>query len=314
MRRYLDTCLRNVIWIGLSVILVPIAVALVSRQLTKSFDATSEIWVDAPVAAPSSDPTATKTAADAYTSIFQELLVTRSFRAEIADGVSKKLGRPLPTDAAYEAFLTRIQSGTKISSAGPNLVQVDYKDPDANVAVATAAVAVDTFQTEVLRLKQDAASQRVTLYQQQIDQVRHSLTASDIQSILGGSASATPTSVSDVDLASQLDLLKSLEDRRNTALGDSIDQTVAVPATLHVIDVPHVDSSAKTNWAMVALAGVAGLVLTLAVDLAVIAILTVTDRTVHGVSDVTPLTGVPVHGLPRVGVARLEDVRRVRSV
>jgi len=175
-------------------------------------------------------------------------------------------------------MLEQVRTGTKVAAAGSNLIDIRFRDKDPSTASLIGGVVVDEFQSKAIQLKRDASLRVVSLYQDQVDQISGNVNRSSVASALAPTTAAGQPTTAAVDVQSRLDLLKALQDRRNAAYSQSVADLVAIPASIHVIDAPHVDDQSKTNWLDVALAVIGTLFVVIAIDAGVIAILSLLER------------------------------------
>lgn len=303
MRRFLEAWARYLKWFVLSLVIVPLFVGVGGHYLLRSYEATASIWVEASSA--SIDPTGIKTPAGLYVDQLQQLLLTRAFREEVLGGLIAHTGLIVQTPDQHEAMLVLIGTGTKVTARGANLFDVSVRNHDAPLATGTVAAVVEAFQAETVSLKEQATRRETSLYENQVQQARDDVVAAQNRlSVLRPSVPAAAQVQATQELQTRQDLLKALEDRQAEAYGQNAADLASAPSTLQVIDAPQVKGQAKTDWVDLALAVIGALVVTFAVDLGVITVLTLSDRSVHTAADLGSLTDAPVAEMPRVHALR----------
>ena len=307
MNKLLQTWLRNLPWFVLSVILVPTLVGVLTSIYFRTYDATASLWVESQASA-TVDPSSSKTIADVYAGNLTQLLLTTSFRRQILDDLKAHDGVATGTSDLQDAWLKKIGSGVKVTTRGSNLIEIHFRDANSTIATAVVAAVVNDFQQRTLQIKKNATIQTVSEYEKQIRLIRDDVASA--QRRLNALPPNTPDSVRaelTLDIQSNQDLLKAIEDRQNQTYSQNIADLVSVPGTLQVIDAPHTDPRNRTNLADLALAVIATLVITLTFDVGVIAVLTVVDERVHRAADLAAFSELPIVEVQRVHTVRPGD-------
>lgn len=299
MRKLLETGVRHFRWIALSLVLVPLVVGVLGVYVLRSYEAIATVWVEPSSTAASSDPTGSKSPADVYASALQQLLLTRAFREEVLSGVVARTGLVVPTPEQHEAWLKIIGSSIKATTRGANLIEIRYRSTNSVVAIGTVAALLDSFQTEMIGMQKQAATREASLYQEQVQQARNDVTLAEQKvASLPPTAPAITRSQAELELSARRDMLQALEERQNTAYSQGVADVISVPGSLQVIDAPRIDGPARASLVDLALAVIGALLVTIAVDLGVVAILAYSDRRVHTASDLATVTDAPVAELP----------------
>ncbi len=309
VRRVLETAFRNLRWLALSLVLVPLAAAILTAFVFRSYEATATVWVEASSAITSSDPTGSKTPADLYVSTLQQLLLTRAFREDVLRGVATRAHIAIPPSQQHDAWLKHIGNGIKATARGANLIEIRYRHANPAIATDTISAVLASFQTTITDLQTQAAAREARSYQDELQKARNDVAEAQQRiSTLPPTAPAAVRSQAELDLADRRSLLTGLEDRRTSAFSEAVGNLVSIPGSLQVIDPPRIDSPAGASLLDLALAVTCALLLTMAADLGVILFLTFSDRTIRTASDLAPLVNAPVAELPRL--ASLENTVR----
>jgi hypothetical protein len=301
MNRFSATLLRNLSWVVVSIVVVPLVAAAIGHSLFKTYTATAAVWVDGPSTASSTTPGSTNPPSATYAATLSELLSTRAFQQEVLDQLVANKAVSVSGPAAQQALLDQIGAGVSVSSNGDNLVDLSFKDAHADFAVSVVAAVLSAGHQETTALRTQAISRAATLYQQQVQQAQNGVeVAQQRLDALGPEAPAAVRQQAATDLQVQQDLLKSLQAQQGATYTQSVTEAIGGPSMLRVIDAPQVDGGAKTTWVDVALAAIAALLVVVLVDLLLLTLLMLGDHVVHNAADLAPLVPVPVLDLAAV--------------
>lgn len=302
MRRYVETLRQYLPWVVVALIVVPAVIGILAPRLLGNYQATASIWVEP--ASSTAPPANVAGPADQYADRLRQFLTTRSFREDILARVQTRQGSSMQPRSESGALLSQI-AAVEVVTRGNNLVEVEFRGKDPNTALAVVSAAIDTFQGQAAAASKTAAEQSFALYEQQVQQAESDVASAQSRvSSLPPAASAAERTRLSMDVAARADLLKALEDRRTAALTDSMERLVSLPAVIRVVDEPRVDPQRMLSGAEITLVVVAAFLLTLAISLVAMAILTRRDRSVRTPADVRALTSVPIVTTPRVFVPR----------
>lgn len=302
MRRYVETLLQYLPWVVVALIVVPAVIGILAPRLLGTYQATASIWVEP---SPSTAPPANVAGpAGQYADRLRQFLTTRSFREDILARIHARQGSSNQPPSESDALLSQI-AAVEVVTRGNNLIEVEFRGKDPNTALAVVSATIDTFQGQAADASKTAVEQSFALYEQQVQQAESDVaSAQSRMSSLPPTASAAERTQLTMDLAARADLLKALEERRTTALTDSMERSVTLPAVIRIVDEPRVDTQRMLSGAERTVVVVAAFVLTLAISLVAMAILTRRDQSVRTPADIRALTPVPIVTTPRVFVPR----------
>jgi uncharacterized protein involved in exopolysaccharide biosynthesis len=203
VRRYVETFFRHKLLLCLPVVLVLLISIWFVTSATSSYYATTTLWFDTPVPAPSSIDTSAQftTPAALGQSVLQELATTREFLTNVGNhgplakylathhatkhGPSAELSKllnklkgssaaPAPIDSQVLASLTGSITSAVI---GPQILRVNLKGPDPTVVVGTLNAVVAELTDEVTSQTQLRDTATVNYYKTRLDDASTALTA-----------------------------------------------------------------------------------------------------------------------------------------
>jgi uncharacterized protein involved in exopolysaccharide biosynthesis len=181
---------------------------------------------------------------------------------------------------------------------------IRYRDADPGTASAMVSAIVSSFEKETAQMKKEAARQVDSLYQEQVRLARQELAA--MERSLAPAPAGPPASVP-IELETRRDFLTALEARRIDAYNSALAATLEASGSVQIVDLPDGQAKRVHNWAQLAIVLFSALLLTSAANLGVIAILTLSDRSIRSAADVARLTTIPSIEMTRLDIPNREN-------
>jgi uncharacterized protein involved in exopolysaccharide biosynthesis len=299
MLRYLETFYRHRILLLAPVVLALAASLGYTMTQPRLYQASAKVWVDSAASvAGDLNSSAYASPADSQASVLREWLQTRWFtdrvgyrgplatyltqRPNAYSGPFSNLGGSLfgssggESDAQHmdNLLADTVNKRALVLPLGPQILSVTFDAPNPSVAAGTAQALVDEFLGQIRSTRQAQAQAVVDFYKQQV------------------AALPKPSPSDEIARAR----VAGLEDKLDQAKLQLAALTVPGAGGFRVIDAPLIPEQAKSIRKVLLLAGVAGLVIGLAVSLFVLMLLTWSDRTLRFPEEAETMLGRRVAG------------------
>jgi len=292
-------------------VLVPLSVAFALQPKAKKYQAFVGVWVDQyrPLY---QDDRLGNTPAVNQAALMNDFIHTRSFALDVLKQTD--LAPSLTTPAAEDYAVAKFVKAVQVQPTGGSFMTVQVVMDNPNLTYQVARGVMTSYQTVLQNQKDAQVSAALSLTSDAVTKAQDSLTQS--QKALSDYIASHPQLVSKstdsvlspterdatfarlVDkVASDQQKLDGLQNRQYGIEQDSAAGQQSLPFTLTVVDQPRKPTAPLgTKKVELLKLPAVGMALGLVLSGLVAVLLILTDRTVHGVSDVQQLLGVPVLG------------------
>lgn len=184
MYRVLEAIFRQLLFMGILIVVLPVVGVAVAYFLPRSYQSTASLWAlhrYTIVSATGSDSNIYATPADTQATALGELLLTRDFALKVAKSTDLASTLNLPANVRSnpslldDALFAEISKNDQVHAQGYNLFTITYTNVNPYVAQKIVAATVDEYGIQSQYLTVAEGQQLLTTYQQQYAQAKQAL-------------------------------------------------------------------------------------------------------------------------------------------